>query len=377
MHDPAPVITLRMAAWSAEQLDTLSLTPDHTAPLIAEADFAPVSDDICVWDAWPILNRDGTRPGGDLWMALASPWFTDPEERHGHARIHLMERTADGWHTFGPAMPDGFSPGSREWSGSAILHEDCETLTLYFTAAGRRGETALSYEQRLFEATATLRAGADGWRLTGWRDLMESIRFDPAWYMSPQAGPATIGKIKAFRDPGYFLDAASGRQFLFFTGSLADSTSPFNGAIGLAHASPLAPRDWRILPPLISADRLNNELERPHVVVHDGLYYLFWSTQSHIFDPDGPVGPTGLYGMVSSDLLGDWRPLNGSGLVIANPPAAPRQAYSWLVLPDLSVTSFVDDWGHGAAHMGSRRFGGSFAPFLRLALDGATTRLIV
>ena len=37
-------------------------------------------------------------------------------------------------------------------------------------------------------------------------------------------------------------------------------------------------------------------------------------------------------------------PLNGTGLVFANPDTAPKQAYSWLVLPDLQVTSFIDAW---------------------------------
>jgi levansucrase len=62
--------------------------------------------------------------------------------------------------------------------------------------------------------------------------------------------------------------------------------------------------------------------------------------------------------------------LNGTGLVFANPPEAPAQAYSWLVLPDLGVISFVDNWGQ-LPGTGPVRFGASFAPEIRLALDGA------
>ena len=126
------------------------------------------------------------------------------------------------------------------------------------------------------------------------------------------------------------------------------------------------PTGWRLMPPIISADTLNNELERPHVIRQDGRYYMFWSTLQHVFDPAGPTGPTGLYGMVSDNLLQGWQPLNGTGLVFANPREAVAQAYSWLVLPDLSVASFVDDWKPGA----NRSFGGTFAPFLRLKLRG-------
>jgi len=186
-----------------------------------------------------------------------------------------------------------------------------------------------------------------------------------------QGGPGTI---KAFRDPAYFRDPVSGSHYVFFAGSLAGSRSAFNGVVGAAVAGGDPVDDWRILPPLLSADGLNNELERPHVVHHGGAYYLFWSTQVHVFDPAGPTGPTGLYGMVSDRLDGGWEPLNRTGLVFANPPQAPAQAYSWLVLPDLSVTSFVDDWGPIDGARG-RRFGATFAPDLRLRLDGAAAML--
>jgi hypothetical protein len=46
-------------------------------------------------------------------------------------------------------------------------------------------------------------------------------------------------------------------------------------------------------------------------------------------------------------------------------------------MPDLSVTSFVDNWGSEAQPDAERRFGGSFAPTFRLELDGETARLEV
>jgi levansucrase len=362
--------------WTPDELASLQFGPATTAPSIRQGDFAPVSPNIGIWDAWPIQRRDGELVEPQLWMALASRWFDDPEARHAEARIHLLERAGDGWQDLGPVLPEGLSPGSREWSGSAFLEADGSTLTLYFTAAGRRGETQLSFLQRLYEVQMTLALDAGRWQLSNWRNLHELISRDPQYYMDPEAGNGTIGTIKAFRDPGYFQDPKTGRHWLFFTASLAASSSAFNGAIGAAVARNDTPDDWEVLPPLITAEDLNNELERPHVVAHDGLYYLFWSTQSQVFDPAGPLAPTGLYGMVSDSLAGGWTPLNGSGLVIANPAEAPRQAYSWLVLPDLSVTSFVDDWGRPAGSENTKRFGGSFAPFLRVELDGAHTKLV-
>jgi levansucrase len=173
----------------------------------------------------------------------------------------------------------------------------------------------------------------------------------------------TVGTIKAFRDPTWFRDPADGNEYLLFTASLAASSSAFNGSIGVACRSG---HGWELRPPLITADGVNNELERPHIVVADSRYYLFWSTQASVFAP-GITAPTGLYGMVAPRLQGPWTPINGTGLVIGNPPAAPDQAYSWLVLADLRVTSFIDR---------CPGFVGRPAPELRLMLSGDSAALV-
>jgi levansucrase len=137
-------------------------------------------------------------------------------------------------------------------------------------------------------------------------------------------------------------------------------------------------------PPLVTADGVNNELERPHVVVHGGRYYLFFSTQRRTFHPD-VTGPTGLYGFVAERFSGPYRAVNGSGLIVQNPPDEPSQAYSWLVLNDLRVASFVDSYALGGRALAEieaegpaasrRHFGGTMAPMLRLVLDGDEARL--
>jgi levansucrase len=362
--------------WTPDHVRQIALDPAHTSPLIGGG-FARVADDLDVWDAWPVQDDAGhpfeLGAGVGLWMALGAPRFPDPDQRHAHARIHLLQLDGTGWTPLGPAMPAGFSPGSREWSGSAVLDQDGRSLSLYFTAAGRRGEAEPGFLQRLYVAPAVLTGSPNAYRLDEWRSPEEIVEADPSLYMATDTEGGGPGTIKAFRDPAYFRDPRSGARYLFFAGSLAGSSSAFNGVIGAA-VSGAGETGWRLLPPIVSADGLNNELERPHVVWHDGLYYLFWSTQRQVFDPAGPVGPTGLYGMVSDRLDGGWVPLNGTGLVVANPPQAPAQAYSWLVLPDLRVTSFVDDWGESAGDR-PRRFGGSFAPWLTLELAGPNARL--
>lgn len=368
-----------VTAWTAEQVRLVAGGNAPASPPITQNAFCRVSPDLDIWDAWPLQDPAGTpsplADGSTLWMALGSPRFPDPDERHAHARIYLLHLKDGEWTGLGPAMPEGFSPGSREWSGSAVLDPGSRDVTLYFTATGRRGEPVPTFEQRIFSATATLAGGVGRPKLEGWRDLREIVLRDPAYYMASDLGRAEVGAIKAFRDPCFFLDPADGATYLLFAASAAGSDSEFNGVVGVARGDRDSPTGWRTLAPLVSADGLNNELERPHLILHGGVYYLFWSTQSHVFDPAGPVGPTGLYGMAANRVQGPWRPLNGSGLVFANPPEAPRQAYSWLVLPNLEVISFVDDWGGERRPGEMRRFGATFAPVLRLALEGDRAHL--
>jgi levansucrase len=332
-----------------------------------------------MWDFWPVQDEDGgvaVIGGGELWMGLSAPAAGDPVERHGQARIRLVARGAGGWRDLGPALPDGLSPGSREWSGSAIVDAAHDQVTLFFTAAGRRGETSLTYEQRMFQTTGRITGADADVRLAGWSEPLQSLASDGRLYDRADQARGVVGQIKAFRDPGFFRDPADGRAYLLFAASLPPPSSAFNGAVGLARAADKTLKRWDPLAPILHAEGLNNELERPHVITQNGLYYLFWSTQAEVFAPGGPVGPTGLYGMVAPTLLGPYEPLNGTGLVLANPLAAPFQAYSWLVGKDLTVTSFIDHVGAAGPRppSGSQAragFGGAPAPVERISLDGA------
>jgi levansucrase len=365
--------------WTAEHVAGIASQAVRSASLITAADVHPIAPGLDVWDLWPVQEDDGAVAvigGGELWMGLGAPAVGDPVERHGQARIRLLTLREGAWQDLGPALPDGLSPGSREWSGSAIVDAAHARVTLFFTAAGRRGEAGLTYEQRMFQTTARVTgAGADT-RLEGWSAPRPSLASDGRLYDRADQARGVVGQIKAFRDPGFFRDPADGAAYLLFAASLPPPSSAFNGAVGLARAADETLETWIPLAPIVHAEGLNNELERPHVIARDGLYYLFWSTQAEVFAPGGPAGPTGLYGMVAPALMGPYEPLNGTGLVLANPEAAPFQAYSWLVGKDLTVTSFIDHVGAPGPRPptgpGARAtFGGAPAPVEIIHLDGA------
>lgn len=355
-------------AWTREQVAAIASRPLPVAPVITREQAPPLISGLDLWDFWPVETPDGrlaSVAGGSLWMALSAPIMGDPVLRHGVARIRLLHRVADAWHDLGNVMPDGFSPGSREWSGCAVL--DGDALTLHFTAAGRRGEAQPTFEQRIFACEARLDRVSDP-RVGAWSTPVQTVVNEGCFYAPADEVEGIIGSIKAFRDPFFFRDPSDEAEYLLFTASVARSASAHNGAIGIARR---VAGGWRLLPPLITADGVNNELERPHVRVVNGRYHLFWSTQASVFAPEGPAGPTGLYAMTADTLLGGYMPFNGTGLVLANPAEAPDQAYSWFVTDTLEAVAFADSLGPGPrpsdAAASRRRFGGTLAPSVALA----------
>lgn len=371
---------LRQATlWTASAVARIGTSPVPTIAVITRENIRALIPGIDLWDAWPIQDRDGRTAnfeGSTLWMMLSSPALPDPALRHGEARIRLIAQTGETWTDGGNVLPDGLAPGTREWAGSAIVGEDRRTVTLYFTATGRRGEP-FSFEQRMFETRGTLQD--DGQRIADWSAPAEITASDGYHYVDTHKNPGVAGLIKGFRDPGYFRDPADDREYLVFTGSDGRNNDTYNGVVGLIS------RDeggWSLQPPIFSALGLCNELERPHIRHRNGLYYLFWSTQRHVFAPDGPSGPNGLYGAVADAVHGPYRLLNGTGLVAANPSEEPTQSYSWLVLDTLEVVSFVDYWGMAGRQLAEHptlirsHFGGTPAPVFRIALDGDLTRIV-
>lgn len=332
-----------------------------------------------VWDSWPVQEEDGSTTvvrGAELWMALAAPAVGHPEQRHDRARIRLLARTFQRWRDLGDVFADGTSPGSREWSGSAVRRPD-GTVSIFYTAAGVRGETRPTFHQRVVEARAQLTT-VDGNVQFGQPIEHRVVLHGESPYLPADEVEGGPGRIRAFRDPGWFRDPADGREYLLVAASVPWG-SHFTGAVALAGATAAG---WALLPPLLVSEGVNHEIERPHVVVHQGRYYLFFCTNGSAFHPAGSA-PTGLYGLVAPALTGPYEPLNGSGLVIRNPPAQPDQAYAWLVLPDLSVESFVNypctDGGDprvAESAAARARFGGTAAPTLHLALHGTGTALL-
>lgn len=339
-------------------------------PLICADDARPILPDFDLWDCWPLQHEDGRTAeidGNCYWFFLSAPRLPDPGHRHLAAKIRMLRQTGDNWHDCGPALPGGCDIGHAQWAGSAVLHQNGQAVSLFYTASGSKDGPG--FQQRMAISSGLLGPNGPG----GWSPSHELVAADGQQYVSVDSADGEPGRIKAFRDPAWFRDPQTGCAHILFTGSAAWTSDEFNGLIGLAT---LIDSVWRLDRPLVTAIGVNNELERPHIVTRDGHYYLFWSTQRFVFSPKVQAGPNGLYAMVADRLDGAWRPVNGNGLVVANPAEEPTQSYSWWVTGEGIAWSFIDHWGLAGRgfeqhpELLREQFGGTPAPLFELDFAG-------
>lgn len=399
------------ARWTRAEAELIRITDENAAPVI-RGPLPQTSELVGVWDSWPIITRDASVAvldfGWRVLIALTSPKTVLPGARHSIAKWgYFISKDGVSWEYQGDVFREGEALGARQWAGSTMV-DDEGRVHFFYTASGRAGspchacDTPACCEQRIAYTSAELVVDAAGVRFEDFSEHQIILEPDGVLYQTLEQAEVCGGIVYAFRDPQWWKDPATGCEYLIFEGNVAGPCTDidcgpgvpiearmYTGNIGLALRENNSFTDWRLLPALLEATCTNQQTERPHIVVREGRYYLF--TISHLFTyapglVPGP-GPDGLYGFVSDSLRGEYVPLNQSGLVIANPPQNQFQAYSWLVLPDFTVTSFVDFYNLGGipvtmidampAAVQFNAWGGVEAPTLQLELTSrSTTRII-
>ena len=389
----------------ADALKVNENDPTTTQPLVS-GDFPVMSDDVFIWDTMPLRDIDGNVLSVDGWSVIftltAERQPNDPanidangnyditldwNNRHGRAKIcYWYSNTGKDWVFGGRVMAEGVSPTVREWAGSPVLVNNKGEVDLYYTAV-TPGATIVKVRGRV----KTNNKGVEVAEFISVKPLFEA---DGKIYQTETQNP-----YWGFRDPFPFRDPKSGKLYMLFEGNVAgDRGSHVVGpeeigdvppgyedvgnslyqtaCIGIAEAADEDGDSWTLLPPLLTAVGVNDQTERPHFVFQDGKYYLF--TISHKFTyGEGVTGPDGVYGFVSDELFGPYVPLNGSGLVLGNPPSQPYQTYSHYVMPNGLVTSFIDSVPVDKATTGmDYRIGGTEAPTVKIKLKGEQTFVV-
>ncbi|OFI38922.1 levansucrase [Arthrobacter sp. SW1] len=391
-----------------------SLHPDVTMPEIPR-DFPVMKDSsgdhVWVWDTWPLTDESGNQVSYKGWDVIFS-LVADPQagytfdERHFNARIGYWFRPAgqpeSEWVYGGHLFPGGTTLGKAEWSGSTRIFDGGKLATLY-TAVTDYPATGAPMKSVIAKSEGKLKADAKGISIEGFTKHTQLLEPDGKMYQT-----GAQNRYYAFRDPYTFEDPAHpGKTFMVFEGNtggkagelkcteadlggsgedaqaVTDSGARFQAAnIGLAVADNSKLDSWKLLPPVLSANCVNDQTERPQIVIRNeggkNKYYLF--TISHQFTyAAGLRGPDGVYGFVGDGIRSDYQPMNNSGLVLANPtnlsvpswdPAAnPRQfqSYSHYVMPGGLVESFIDN-------VDGRR-GGTLAPTVKIDFAGSTSRV--
>jgi levansucrase len=380
-----PVAPLALTShWLPEHVAGIDGTQLPAIPLVTAADVHDVLPGFQLWDCWTIDDVDGNIvrfDGWTPWVIMCAPRSVHPDLRHDIARLRLMTERDGVWQDHGHLLPDDLNPGSREWAGSTVYDAATGRLTLFYTVTGRRDESSPSFEQRLFQVHGMLLVQGEALQTGDWGVPVENVVADGTDYVIVNQHQGRPGFIKGFRDPFHFRDPADGSDYVLFTGSFQPSGSEHNGVIGIARSCDGKFGEWQLLPPLVSADAVNNEMERPVLRFVGGHYYVFWSTQRKTFAPHGPTGPNGLYGMVAEHILGPYRALNGTALVAPNPAAEPFQTYSWWVDSELQVAGFVDLWNLAGQdpvanpELVAAHFGGVPAPSFGLVLKGDSAQI--
>lgn len=382
-----------VSLWNADAVAKISPDTDSTLPIMLPDEdlFAP---GLFTWDGWPIRNLDGSIASFDGWyvyIALSSERPQNP----GEFDLPFFARstwrywmTRDGeWQPGGLVFPEGTALGERQWAGSTYYDAASGKVNFYYTAVGIvPGGTEQAYPaelppgnpaagrppviQQMVEVASDVTTDASGVTFANFSEHKVNLAADGEIYQT-FAEAITDNVIYGMRDPEYFRDPATGREYILFTANAAFRPGSHNGVVGVAERKN---GQWELLPPLIASIDTSSQLERPHVVVRDGRYYIFFSTHSFTFSPPD-AGPEGLYGFVSTtgDFLGRYEPLNGSGLVAGNPPSKPVQTYSYLVLPSGHVMSYLNQAGNVDRPAG---WVGSPGPLLRVELQGASTRIV-
>ena len=446
-YAPEDDFTAKWTRADARQLQRLSdpTTPSRdnsmpaslTMPEVPQ-DFPDMSNEqVWVWDSWPLTDEDGNQysvNGQEIIFSLVADRSLGFDDRHVFAKIGYFFRSAGvpaderpengGW-TYGGLVFDEGVTGEifddksfshqTQWSGSARVFKGGE-IKLFFTDVAfyrnADGTERKPYDPRLALSVGKVHANKNGVQLTGFDEVTDLLQADGVYYQTGEQNP-----FFNFRDPFTFEDPAHpGETYMVFEGNsameresaqctegdlgyqpgdpFAESVDEVNasaatlniGNIGLAKATNDDLTEWEFLPPILSANCVTDQTERPQFIFKDGKAYLFTISHRSTF-AEGLDGPEGVYGFVGDGIRSDFQPLNsGSGLALGNPtnlnfaggqPFAPDynqhpghfQAYSHYVMPGGLVQSFIDTIG---THDDFVR-GGTLAPTVKMDIAGDST----
>jgi len=381
--------------WPDAPLNDIVLTSENTFPVVGPQGqgIRAAPNDWLIRDPFPLTDLDGklARPGGWYVVAgLATPRNDAETASNGVSTLrdfrYIISRDGVNWQEGGLLVTsDDTGPGAigdQLFSGDFRYDAANNRVLIYYTpvTGTQRSDfpdspSGKQIPQEIAVAQVTPVPAANGLAFTDFVQYGVKLRPDGNWYTTPEEAN-TETEVYAFRDPFFFRDPETGKNYLMFAanwgrdqtwniGSTGDEEFPDagpnnvdrtqtsnDGVIGMAVATDDTLTNWRLLPPIFGSIGVNEQLELPHVIHEDGKYYLFVSTHNRTFIGDLKYDyPEGFYGFVANDLQGPYRPLNETSLIFSNPPGDTLQNYAWKAV-DLdggraTVLSFINKGNSG------------------------------
>jgi len=257
-----------------------------------------------LWDSW-FIKKDNKY---HLFHLQTLP-LKDSEKRHDNnvSIGHAISTDLINW----KELPTALIPSTGDawdnltlWTGS-VIEKDGKYYMFY---TGKNKNTNEKMIQKIGLAVSN---DLINWKKHENNPILEA---DNKIY-EMKNGRNAIGKVGAWRDPYVFQDPKTKKYYMIIAARKKGVDTEYNGCIAIAESDDLL--NWNLFPPLI-APGVYDEMEVPRMIIHNGVYYLFFSTHATNYKPDyaKKVGVfRGKHCYYSEKLFGEYKPVNKNGFV--------------------------------------------------------------
>ncbi|MBE4703927.1 glycoside hydrolase family 68 protein [Spiroplasma platyhelix] len=367
MNDNAQMQTYR---WTEMQASKTRFTSEKLTPKIDYSNKTAFIENYDIWDSWALLTNDGSVAVIDGYMF----WFALSKPLDGSVASKIMffySKTGSNWVSGGYALAENLIAGTEEWSGSAMYDEQSATINLFYTVSNYTFGANWNQRIALAKMKLVLSEGKPSFEKPYYHAIIADADGD-LYQTHDDAEAEKYDKQKwAFRDPFYFKDPKTNKEYLLFEGNtgkltgkenerLSEYTGGFkdysedydfersnhaNSAIGIADLD-LVQNKVTLLNPLWASNLVSDETERPAMIYNAEFnrYYLFTTTHGYynmnlaaeLNKKDSLHGFT-----AKNSLFQAMTPINGDGLILYSNAEKDEDdqwnadySYAWGVLKD-------------------------------------------
>ena len=413
--------------------------PENTMPSFDPAELTQLWGGEQTWDNWRVhneLNQVADVLGFKVIIALARKEGADFSDGERIAFFYSKdgEHYLPGGYLFGDAK---LYEDVREWSGSTVYRDNGTLQTFYTVSHSAQYNGVYQTVQRLATAIQNVRVSDDGEHLIVEAPHLHTLirgceSPDGYYYETPEQASSRESRWptrhrrdfgsdqtenNCDRDPYWFKDQKSGKEYLFFEGNTGRGFHPAgcirqeylgdlsieglaptedmlkaNGCIGVIELTNEEGSYGTRRAPWLVANLGTDEIERITVLQHQGYYYLFCVCHGnkHALNAEMPdfVNRDFMLGFRAKTLGGELTPLNGTGVVIQQKSFGPAYAgqaenqqyvYSWQ--PNFEVGRRANHFAvvtypnYCAGTDGVLKALMNAGPSVEIEIDGLTTRI--